>query len=38
VYFAGDYMTNMSSWMQGAYESAREVVTAIHSRKLAGKA
>jgi monoamine oxidase len=35
VHFAGDYMTNMSSWMQGAFESAREVVTAIHARALA---
>ena len=24
VHFAGDYMTDMSSWMQGAFESARE--------------
>jgi monoamine oxidase len=35
VHFAGDYMTDMSSWMQGAFESAREVATAIHSRALA---
>jgi monoamine oxidase len=35
VHFAGDYMTNMSSWMQGAFESAREVATAIHKRALA---
>jgi monoamine oxidase len=35
VHFAGDYMTNMSSWMQGALESAREVVMAIHTRALA---
>jgi monoamine oxidase len=32
VHFAGDYMTDMSSWMQGAFESAREVATALHSR------
>ncbi len=32
VHFAGDYMTNMSSWMQGAFESAREATTAIHAR------
>ena len=32
VHFAGDYMTDMSSWMQGAFESAREVATAIHGR------
>jgi monoamine oxidase len=32
VHFAGDYMTNMSSWMQGAFESARAAATAIHTR------
>ena len=32
VHFAGDHMTNMSSWMQGAFESAREVAAAIHRR------
>ena len=32
VHFAGDYMTTMSSWMQGAFESAREVAAAIHQR------
>ena len=37
IYFAGDYMTDMSSWMQGAFESAREVATALHRRVLAGK-
>ena len=35
VHFAGDYMTDMSSWMQGAFESAREVALAIHARALA---
>lgn len=35
IHFAGDYMTNMSSWMQGAFESAREVAMAIHKRALA---
>jgi len=35
VHFAGDYTTNMSSWMQGAFESAREVAIAIHARALA---
>jgi monoamine oxidase len=35
VHFAGDYMTNMSSWMQGAFDSAREVAMAIHTRALA---
>ena len=34
-HFAGDYMTDMSSWMQGAFESAREVALAIHARALA---
>jgi monoamine oxidase len=34
IYFAGDYMTDMSSWMQGAFESARAVATAIHRRAL----
>jgi monoamine oxidase len=32
VHFAGDYMTDMSSWMQGAFESARETATALHRR------
>ena len=32
VHFAGDYMTDLSSFMQGAFESAREVATAIHAR------
>jgi monoamine oxidase len=35
VHFAGDYMTDMSSWMQGAFESARETATALHQRALA---
>ena len=35
VHFAGDYMTDMSSWMQGAFESAREVAAALHRRALA---
>lgn len=35
VHFAGDYMTDMSSWMQGAFESAREAATALHRRALA---
>jgi monoamine oxidase len=34
VHFAGDYMTDMSSWMQGAFESARTTATAIHRRAL----
>jgi monoamine oxidase len=32
VHFAGDYMTNQSSWMNGALESARRVAMAIHAR------
>jgi monoamine oxidase len=32
VYFAGDYMTDMSSWMQGAFESARQAATLLHQR------
>jgi monoamine oxidase len=35
VYFAGDFMTDMSSWMQGAFESARDAAAAIHRRALA---
>ncbi len=35
VHFAGDYMTEMSSWMQGAFESAREVAMAVHTRAAA---
>jgi monoamine oxidase len=34
VHFAGDYMTDMSSWMQGAFESARETATAVHTRAM----
>ena len=32
VYFAGDYMTNLSSFMQGAFDSARQVAMAVHAR------
>jgi monoamine oxidase len=35
LYFAGDYMTDMSSWMQGAFESARETAMAVHARATA---
>ena len=31
-----DYMTNMSSWMQGAFESAREISTSLHKRAAFG--
>ena len=34
VHFAGDYMTDMSSWMQGAFESGREVAMALHARAV----
>ncbi len=35
VHVAGDYMTDMSSWRQGAFDSAREVAMAVHQRALA---
>jgi monoamine oxidase len=35
VHFAGDYMTGLSSFMQGAFESARTAAAAIHTRALA---
>jgi monoamine oxidase len=35
VHFAGDYMTDMSSWMQGAFESARQVAMDVHARATA---
>jgi monoamine oxidase len=31
VYFAGDYMTEQSSFMQGAFESTRTTAAAIHT-------
>jgi monoamine oxidase len=31
VYLCGDHL-NMNAWMQGAFESGREVATAIHAR------
>jgi monoamine oxidase len=34
VYFAGDYMTDLSSFMQGAFDSARQVAMAVHARAL----
>jgi monoamine oxidase len=34
VHLAGDQLSSMNSWMQGAFESAREVAMAIHSRAL----
>jgi monoamine oxidase len=35
IYFAGDYMTDHSSWMQGAFESARTVAMVLHARASA---
>jgi monoamine oxidase len=32
VYLAGDHMTHWNAWMQGAFQSARQVATAIHTR------
>lgn len=32
VYLAGDHVSGMNAWMQGAFESAREVAVAIHAR------
>ena len=32
VYFAGEHLTYLNAWMAGAFESARSVVTQIHSR------
>jgi len=35
VHFAGDYMTDMSSWMQGAFDSGRAAATALHRLAVA---
>jgi monoamine oxidase len=35
VYFAGDYL-NLNTWMQGAFESARQVASALHARATSG--
>ena len=35
VYLAGDHM-NMNAWMQGAFESGRQVAAAIHARAMQG--
>lgn len=32
VYLAGDHVSRMNAWMEGAFESARNVATAIHAR------
>lgn len=36
VYLSGDHL-NMNAWMQGAFESARQVATAIHTRVSAAR-
>ncbi|GII92589.1 flavin monoamine oxidase family protein [Sinosporangium siamense] len=35
VYFAGDWLTSLVAWQAGAMESARKVVTELHTRALA---
>lgn len=37
VYFAGEHLTYLNAWMAGAFESARSVVAAIHSRVTAAR-
>ena len=37
VYLAGDHL-NMNAWMQGAFESARQVAAAVHVRAGADRA
>jgi len=32
IVLAGDHVTHWNAWMQGAFQSAREVATAIHTR------
>ena len=32
VYLAGDHVSNINAWIQGAFESARHVATEIHAR------
>jgi monoamine oxidase len=32
VYFAGEHLTYLNAWMAGAFESARNVVSSLHSR------
>ncbi|EWM12563.1 FAD-dependent oxidoreductase, partial [Kutzneria sp. 744] len=34
VYFAGDWLTFLVTWQAGAFDSARRVVTELHSRVL----
>jgi monoamine oxidase len=37
VYLAGDHL-NMNAWMQGAFESGRQVATALHARAITDRA
>ena len=34
VYLAGDHVSHINAWMQGAFESARLVATAIHQKVI----
>ena len=34
VYLAGDHVSNINAWMQGAFESGRSVATEIHLRAM----
>ena len=34
VFLAGDHVTHWNAWMQGSFQSAREVATAIHARAI----
>jgi monoamine oxidase len=34
VYLAGDHVSNINAWMQGAFESGRSVATGIHLRAM----
>jgi monoamine oxidase len=36
VYFAGDHISQVSSWQHGAFESARQAVNKLHQRVLHG--
>jgi monoamine oxidase len=36
TYFAGDHLSHSIAWQHGAFESARKVVTDLHSRVLKG--
>ncbi|MEN5073271.1 FAD-dependent oxidoreductase [Isoptericola cucumis] len=36
VYFAGDWMSEVSAWQHGAFWSARYAVQALHARVMAG--